>query len=80
MFQVSFVAIIDRHLVRHPPRMKLLQLECISCRRLMEALNSSDTGAMPSESVQLYSGFWSNLFYACKFLLNFLFSPLVSVE
>uniref|UniRef100_A0A915AU82 Wolframin n=1 Tax=Parascaris univalens TaxID=6257 RepID=A0A915AU82_PARUN len=68
---VRFIGYFDQYPVfRYPQKLRLLQLECITCRQLL------DRKDLRIVSVKMdRRRFWSRIFFAFKFLFNFIFAP-----
>lgn len=65
-FTASF---LPESLLKYPPKLKLIQLQCVACQLL-------PVDQQTKRYVAPYSGnIWSKLFNACSFLFNFICSP-----
>ncbi|CAD6184235.1 unnamed protein product [Caenorhabditis auriculariae] len=74
---VRFVAYFDQYPVfRYPPRLKLVQLECVFCKNIQKGKNNH----LRLTSAQMgRKGVWHRIFEAFKFCFNFAFAPLVKI-
>jgi len=77
---VRFVASFDQYpIYRYPPKLKLLELECVMCKQLMKTKDRSRLrvvggGRLGSDKL------WYRCFHAFKFLFNFIYAPLFRIE
>ena len=76
---IRFVGYFDQYpIYKYPPKLKLMQLECIHCKKLYENRESKN---LKFTSVKMNgSRLWSRIFYSFKFMFNFVFSPLVTIK
>lgn len=75
---IRFVAFFDAYPVfRYPPRLRLLQLECLICSKM----NSDKHKHLWLTSVKSdRRKLWARFYYAFKLLFNFVFSPFLHVS
>lgn len=65
---ISFIASFERYPIKYPPKLNLLKLECIHCKKLNSTIESVVDIS--------YLGLWAKIYHAFKFLFNFLLGPL----
>lgn len=68
---IGYVAAFHKHPIKYPPALRALKLMCISCKAESQSHPVSDIS---------YSGLWTQVYYAFKFLFNFIFAPLLMIE
>ncbi|KAH7696131.1 hypothetical protein AAVH_36801 [Aphelenchoides avenae] len=75
---VAFIAYFDQYPVFHyPPKLRLMQLECVTCKQLMTKQNRHlKVTSVKADRKRI----WSRIFYAFKFMFNFVFAPLFTVS
>uniref|UniRef100_A0A183BXM7 Wolframin n=1 Tax=Globodera pallida TaxID=36090 RepID=A0A183BXM7_GLOPA len=74
---VRFVAFFDSYpIFRYPPRLRLLQLECIICKKV----NSRNKHLRLTGVKNSRRKLWARFYYAFKFMFNFLFAPMAHVS
>lgn len=74
---VRFVAFFDQYPVFcYPPRLKLLQLECLNCKQFQKGWNSH---LRVTNSKIGRTGLWYQVFNAFKFCFNFVFAPVLKM-
>uniref|UniRef100_A0A1I7S857 Lipase_3 domain-containing protein n=2 Tax=Bursaphelenchus xylophilus TaxID=6326 RepID=A0A1I7S857_BURXY len=73
---VRFVGYFDQYpIFSYPPRLKLLQLECETCKKL---INNKKNKALKVTSVKKENKrIWNRINYAFRFMFNFIFSPVL---
>ncbi|CAJ0938061.1 unnamed protein product, partial [Mesorhabditis belari] len=75
---VQFVAYFDNYpIFRYPPRLKLLQLECIHCKKFQKGHNSH---LRITSSKLDRTGVWHRIFAAFKFFFHFIFAPFIRIR
>ncbi|KAL3095567.1 hypothetical protein niasHT_024393 [Heterodera trifolii] len=73
---VRFVAFFDAYpIFRYPPRLRLLQLECIFCKKM----NGSNKHLRLTSVKNSRRKVWARFHYAFKFMFNFVFAPMAHV-
>ena len=75
---VRFVGYFDQYPVfRYPPKLRLLELECVTCRQLVR---NKQMKHLRVKSADIGTGkLWARLFYAFKFAFNFIFAPFLRI-
>ncbi|CAD5205924.1 unnamed protein product [Bursaphelenchus okinawaensis] len=73
---VRFVGYFDQYpIFSYPPRLKLMQLECETCKKL---INNKKNKALKVTSVKKENKrIWNRINYAFRFMFNFIFSPVL---
>uniref|UniRef100_A0A914VFS5 Wolframin n=2 Tax=Plectus sambesii TaxID=2011161 RepID=A0A914VFS5_9BILA len=76
---VRFIGYFDQYPVfRYPPKLRLLELECITCKQLMRTKMRKNMRITSGNDIG--SGrLWARLFFAFKFLFNFIFAPVMRI-
>ncbi|CAJ0557917.1 unnamed protein product, partial [Mesorhabditis spiculigera] len=75
---VQFVALFDNYpIFRYPPRLKLVQLECIHCNKFQKNRHSH---LRVTSSKMDRTGVWSRIFNAFKFFFHFVFAPFIRIR
>ncbi|KHN73021.1 Wolframin, partial [Toxocara canis] len=72
---IRFIGYFDHYpIFRYPPKLRLLQLECLTCRQL---LNRKDLKNLRVVYVRMdRRRFWNRVLFTFKFLFNFIFAPI----
>ncbi|KAE9556490.1 hypothetical protein FO519_000375 [Halicephalobus sp. NKZ332] len=76
---IRFVGYFDQYPVfKYPPRLRLMQLECVHCKKLYSI---KDGKHLKFTSVKAnHRRLWSRIFYSFKFMFNFVFAPLFTIN
>lgn len=76
---IRFVGYFDQYPVfKYPPKLRLMQLECIHCKTLYSI---KDAKNLKFTTVKAdHRKLWSRIFYSFKFMFNFLFAPLFTIN
>ncbi|KAI6222096.1 hypothetical protein M3Y95_00948100 [Aphelenchoides besseyi] len=71
---IRFVGYFDEHVYRYPTSLKLMQLECVSCKKLSNKKQPKHLKvvSVKADNRQL----WNRINFAFRFMFNFVFSPL----
>lgn len=76
---IRFVGYFDQYPVfKYPPKLRLMQLECIHCKKLYSSkeLKHLKFTTVKADRRKL----WSRIFYSFKFMFNFIFAPLLTIN
>ncbi|CAI4225810.1 unnamed protein product [Auanema sp. JU1783] len=75
---VRFVGFFDQYpIFRYPPKLKLLQLECLNCKQFNKHNNRQHR---ITNSKLRKSGIWHKIFDSFRFCFNFVFAPVVVIK